>query len=132
MFRIYLCFLPQPPSNPLLSIVFCLVPSLTNSLHPSLTCMSSLPPSFPPSLPPSLPLPQVFTWGCNDEGALGRVTEEGDEFNPKVVEKLEGIKVVQVAAGDSHTVALADNGIIYCWGVFRVSGCGLILLSNTL
>ena len=64
------------------------------SLSPSLP-FSSLPPSFPPSLPPSPTCPpflspwQVFTWGCNDEGALGREMDDGEEFNPGVVAKLE-------------------------------------------
>ena len=61
---------------------------------------------------------QVFTWGCNDEGALGR---DGDEFGAAVVPSLSDVKVVQVSAGDSHTAALTDNGDVYCWGVFRVS-----------
>jgi hypothetical protein len=34
---------------------------------------------------------------------------------------LEG-KVVQVSAGDSHTAALTDDGIVHLWGCFRVSG----------
>ncbi len=69
----------------------------------------------------TLVLPQVYTWGCNDEGALGRETEEGEEYIPQSVEKLENVTVVQISAGDSHTVALANNGDVYCWGVFRVS-----------
>ncbi|CAL8247873.1 unnamed protein product [Lota lota] len=60
----------------------------------------------------------VYTFGCNDEGALGReTTEEGSEMVPgKVV--LEG-KVVQVSAGDSHTAALTDDGTVHLWGCFR-------------
>ena len=65
---------------------------------------------------------QVFTWGCNDEGALGRKIEgEGGEYTPGIVEKMGHVKLVQVSAGDSHTAALANNGNVYCWGVFRVS-----------
>ena len=65
---------------------------------------------------------QVFTWGCNDEGALGRKIEgEGGEYTPGTVEKMGHVKIVQVSAGDSHTAALANNGNVYCWGVFRVS-----------
>lgn len=30
--------------------------------------------------------------------------------------------VVQVSAGDSHTAALTDDGTVYLWGSFRVSG----------
>ena len=64
--------------------------------------------------------PQVYTWGCNDEGALGRKTGDGDEYLPGHVEKLSRVKVVQVSGGDSHTAALASNGNVYLWGVFRV------------
>ena len=63
---------------------------------------------------------QVFTWGCNDEGALGRTIDEGQEFAPGVVDKLEGVNIVQVAAGDSHTAALSDTGTVYAKGIFRV------------
>ena len=61
---------------------------------------------------------QVFTWGCNDEGALGRTVD--DEYTPGQVNELSS-KIVQVSAGDSHTAALDDQGCVYCWGVFRVS-----------
>ncbi|MEQ2187306.1 Regulator of chromosome condensation, partial [Goodea atripinnis] len=60
----------------------------------------------------------VYTFGCNDEGALGRDTsEEGSEMVPAKVE-LSG-KVVQVSAGDSHTAALTEDGSVYIWGSFR-------------
>jgi len=67
---------------------------------------------------------QVFTWGCNDEGALGRLVE--DEFSPGQVNELSS-KIIQVSAGDSHTAALDDQGRVYCWGIFRVS-CYLVSL----
>ncbi|XP_070823514.1 regulator of chromosome condensation [Chaetodon trifascialis] len=59
----------------------------------------------------------VYTFGCNDEGALGRDTTEGSEMVPGKVMLEE--KVVQVSAGDSHTAALADDGTVYIWGAFR-------------
>lgn len=63
---------------------------------------------------------QVYTFGCNDEGALGReTTEEGSEMVPGKV--LLDEKVVQVSAGDSHTAALTDDGTVFIWGAFRVS-----------
>ena len=63
----------------------------------------------------------MYTWGCNDEGALGHKTEEDGEYVPGLVEKLSQTKIVQVSAGDSHTAALSSDGNVYCWGVFRVS-----------
>ncbi|XP_077454175.1 regulator of chromosome condensation [Stigmatopora argus] len=60
----------------------------------------------------------VYTFGCNDEGALGRDTkEEGSEMSPDKVVLPE--KVVQVSAGDSHTAALTEEGTVYVWGSFR-------------
>ncbi|KAM9782895.1 regulator of chromosome condensation [Neosynchiropus ocellatus] len=60
----------------------------------------------------------VYTFGCNDEGALGReTTEGGSEMSPGKVALDE--KVVQVSAGDSHTAALAESGTVYIWGSFR-------------
>ncbi|XP_046387227.1 regulator of chromosome condensation-like [Ischnura elegans] len=63
---------------------------------------------------------EVVTFGCNDEGALGRETSvEGSEFSRGRV-ALEG-KVVQVTAGDSHSAALLEDGSVYAWGAFRDS-----------
>uniref|UniRef100_A0A2K6RYX6 Regulator of chromosome condensation n=1 Tax=Saimiri boliviensis boliviensis TaxID=39432 RepID=A0A2K6RYX6_SAIBB len=60
----------------------------------------------------------VYSFGCNDEGALGRDTSvEGSETVPGKVELQE--KVVQVSAGDSHTAALTDDGRVFLWGSFR-------------
>lgn len=60
----------------------------------------------------------VYTFGCNDEGALGRSTsEEGSEMVPGKVEL--GKNVVQVSAGDSHSAALTEEGVVYIWGSFR-------------
>ncbi|XP_012533784.2 regulator of chromosome condensation isoform X2 [Monomorium pharaonis] len=61
---------------------------------------------------------EVLTFGCNDEGALGRDTsKEGSETVPDIVE-LPG-KAIQVTAGDSHTAALLEDGRVFAWGSFR-------------
>ncbi|KAM4736045.1 regulator of chromosome condensation [Anableps anableps] len=60
----------------------------------------------------------IYTFGCNDDGALGRDTsEEGSEMVPGKVVLNE--KVVHVSAGDSHTAALTEDGSVYIWGSFR-------------
>ncbi len=61
-----------------------------------------------------------MTFGCNDEGALGRVTsEEGSETKPGKLPLCE--EIVQLSAGDSHTAALTMNGRVFLTGTFRVS-----------
>ncbi|XP_019741786.1 regulator of chromosome condensation isoform X2 [Hippocampus comes] len=72
----------------------------------------------------------VYTFGCNDERALGRDTiEVGSEMTPGKVALEE--KVVQVSAGDSHTAALTEEGNVYVWGTFRDSN-GVIGLLDAL
>lgn len=67
---------------------------------------------------------EVYTYGCNDEGALGRDTSnDGSEFTPAKVE-IPG-KVVQISAGDSHTAALTEDGRAFLWGNFRDSKGGM-------
>lgn len=73
----------------------------------------------------------VFSFGCNDEGALGRDSSgEGSEFKPELVE-LPG-KALRISAGDSHSACLLENGRVYAWGSFRDShgNMGLTLEGN--
>jgi len=63
---------------------------------------------------------EVFTFGCNDEGSLGRNVEEEEEcFEPGKV-AIDG-KVVMISAGDSHSAALTEDGRVFAWGTFRDS-----------
>jgi regulator of chromosome condensation len=105
---------------------------------------------------------KILTWGVNDQGALGRdTTWEGgykdmddnksdadsdsdsdddsglnpyeatptavssDAFPPETV-------FVEVAAGDSSSFALTDDGQVYGWGTFRVSYTRHLLPANFL
>jgi hypothetical protein len=64
----------------------------------------------------------LWTWGNNDEGALGRPTGEGSpipENLPGKVEMPENVRFVSVCAGDSHTIALSEEGDVYGWGHYR-------------
>ncbi|XP_075162193.1 regulator of chromosome condensation 1 [Haematobia irritans] len=74
---------------------------------------------------------RVFSFGCNDEGALGRdSSEEGSEFEPSLVD-LPG-KVLKISAGDSHSACLLEDGRVFAWGSFRDShgNMGLTLEGN--
>ena len=89
---------------------------------------------------------QILSWGVNDQGALGRDTtwegklkdidaesdSESDDddsgMNPREAMPApipatafpEGTVFVQVAAADSSSFALTDEGLVYGWGTFRV------------
>ncbi|KOS37856.1 hypothetical protein ACN38_g11344 [Penicillium nordicum] len=87
---------------------------------------------------------KIFSWGVNDQGALGRETEwdggykdiENDDsdsddedsgLNPResiptaipTTAFPEGTVFVEVAAADSASFALTDDGLVYGWGTFR-------------
>uniref|UniRef100_A0A1B0CJ09 RCC1-like domain-containing protein n=1 Tax=Lutzomyia longipalpis TaxID=7200 RepID=A0A1B0CJ09_LUTLO len=74
---------------------------------------------------------EVWSFGCNDEGALGRDTsEEGSEMVPGRVKLPE--KCLKISAGDSHSACLLESGHVYAWGSFRDShgSMGLTLEGN--
>jgi len=73
---------------------------------------------------------KVYTFGCNDEGSLGRHIEDEEEetFVPGLV--ILPSKVKQISAGDSHTVVLTEGGQVYYWGTFRDSSGSFGLTPN--
>ena len=92
---------------------------------------------------------KILTWGVNDQGALGRSTDwdgglrdmdddasdksddsdDDNGLNPREAfptaipedEFPEGTRFVHVAAADSASFAVTDQGLVYGWGTFRVS-----------
>lgn len=61
----------------------------------------------------------VYTWGCNDEGALGRT---GAENTPIKVDDCLAEPMTSISAGDSHTIAYnTQSNKIFYWGCYRVS-----------
>lgn len=89
---------------------------------------------------------EVISWGVNDSGALGRNTawegglkdiddnqsDDSDDsdsgLNPyestptaiPINTFAERTRIVKLAAGDSVSLALTDDGLVYGWGTFRV------------
>lgn len=61
---------------------------------------------------------RVYAWGGNANGQLGDGTTTGSRVPvPVAVDgALAGVRVVQVAAGPEHSLALADDGVVYAWG----------------
>jgi len=66
---------------------------------------------------------KLYSFGCNDDGALGRQTEEEeDAIKPGLVTIPGDAKVRQISAGDSHSLALTELGEIYVWGTYKNDG----------
>jgi regulator of chromosome condensation len=57
---------------------------------------------------------KLYSWGCNDEGALGRGGEEGE---PALVSLKE--RVVDMDGGASISACVVEDGRAYIWGTFR-------------
>lgn len=74
---------------------------------------------------------EIYSFGCNDEGALGRDTsDEGSEY---LISKVTlPRKCIKISAGDSHSACLLDDGRAFAWGSFRDSHgtMGLTLEGN--
>ena len=55
---------------------------------------------------------EVYSWGSNSYGQLGRGDDTPDPccIPAKVGSALDGVKVLQVACGAYHSMALSDEG----------------------
>ncbi|KPM02131.1 regulator of chromosome condensation-like protein [Sarcoptes scabiei] len=100
---------------------------------------------------------RVFSFGCNDDFALGRLLrieeihngkiDDSDEFDfdldendDEIEEKLSGIplpvkeiksKAIKVTAGDMHSAALCQDGKVYIWGNFKDESNKIGLFSDS-
>jgi alpha-tubulin suppressor-like RCC1 family protein len=59
----------------------------------------------------------VWTFGCGDFGCLG-LNDEQDRLVPTLLaaEVFEGSKIVTVAAGGYHNMAVGESGALWAWG----------------
>ncbi|KAK1290428.1 Ultraviolet-B receptor UVR8 [Acorus calamus] len=57
----------------------------------------------------------VFTFGSNSLGQLGHGTLE-EEWRPRQIRSLQGIRIIQAAAGAGRTMLISDSGRVYAFG----------------
>jgi len=70
----------------------------------------------------------MFAWGDGESGQLGlpNVTIQNE---PAVISTLpEGVKIVRIAAGQLHTLAISEYGDVFAWGD---NSCGQLGTGNT-
>lgn len=59
----------------------------------------------------------VYSWGCNDEGALGR---SGTEILPGRVDGSLDEPMNNIAAGDCHSIVYnTDTNKVFFWGCYK-------------
>ena len=64
-------------------------------------------------LPPSLQ--ELYTFGNGKHGQLGHGVEQSDG-TPRQVHGLRHTRVLGIACGDFHSLALGADGLVYTWG----------------
>lgn len=57
----------------------------------------------------------VFSFGCGLRGVLGHGDVNSCE-NPKQIEHLAGLKIIDIAAGSYHSIAVSSFNDVYVWG----------------
>ncbi|KAI2631308.1 RCC1/BLIP-II [Hypomontagnella submonticulosa] len=67
---------------------------------------------------------RVFAWGLNNMGELAIPDHAGEndahEMRPRLVEALLDYKIVDIAGGQHHSLAVTDDGKLLTWG--RIDG----------
>ncbi|XP_023517857.1 ultraviolet-B receptor UVR8 [Cucurbita pepo subsp. pepo] len=58
---------------------------------------------------------EVYSWGWGDFGRLGH-GNSSDLFTPKPIKALHGLRIRQIACGDSHCLAVTMEGEVQSWG----------------
>ncbi|RWW13260.1 hypothetical protein BHE74_00015177 [Ensete ventricosum] len=57
----------------------------------------------------------VYSFGSNSSGQLGHGTLE-EEWRPRLIRSLQGIRIIQAAAGAGRTMLISDAGRVYAFG----------------
>ncbi|XP_032079799.1 E3 ISG15--protein ligase HERC5-like [Thamnophis elegans] len=59
---------------------------------------------------------ELFAWGENEHGQLGMGKVMGHIKEPQLVQALEGIPLINIAAGSAHSMVVSLFGTVYSWG----------------
>lgn len=65
---------------------------------------------------------EVWVWGSGP--CLGLGSTEAMALEPRVIDELKKHRVVDIAAGDSHVLALTHDSQVYAWGANTQGQCG--------
>ncbi|XP_022739998.1 ultraviolet-B receptor UVR8-like isoform X3 [Durio zibethinus] len=79
----------------------------------------------------SLSLAEVYSWGWGDFGRLGH-GNSSDLFTPQPIKTLHGLRIKQIACGDSHCLAVTMEGEVQSWGRNQNGQLGLGTIEDSL
>ncbi|KAE9610338.1 putative regulator of chromosome condensation 1/beta-lactamase-inhibitor protein II [Lupinus albus] len=57
----------------------------------------------------------VYSFGCNSSGQLGNGSTK-EYWQPQPIRALQGIRIIQAAAGAGRTMLISDSGQVYAFG----------------
>ncbi|TKR72314.1 hypothetical protein L596_019783 [Steinernema carpocapsae] len=60
---------------------------------------------------------RIYAWGTNTFGQVGTNLECAAVPSPTLINSLGHLKIVQIACGNFHSIALTDQGEVYSWGL---------------
>lgn len=58
---------------------------------------------------------EVYSFGSNSSGQLGHGTLD-EEWRPRPIRSLQGVRIIQAAAGAGRTMLISDSGHVYSFG----------------
>lgn len=58
---------------------------------------------------------QLWNWGANSNYELGRGDKVGG-WKPQPIPSLQDVRIIQIASGGYHSLALTDDGKVLSWG----------------
>ncbi|KAJ8969558.1 hypothetical protein NQ317_016590 [Molorchus minor] len=58
----------------------------------------------------------MYAWGSNTYGQLGISYYLQDTSYPQILTSISSLKIVDIAAGQYHSIALTSSGKVYTWG----------------
>ncbi|RDD40061.1 putative E3 ubiquitin-protein ligase HERC4 [Trichoplax sp. H2] len=69
----------------------------------------------------------IYAWGDNSDGQLGVTDQNLKQFyrTPRQIKSLSKFAVVQVACGQSHSLAVINDGTVFSWGSNRYGQLGI-------
>ncbi|XP_059169765.1 probable E3 ubiquitin-protein ligase HERC1 isoform X3 [Physella acuta] len=65
---------------------------------------------------------QVYAWGSGS--CLGFGLADFTAMSPKLVEDLQGTRIMDITCGDSHCLALSHDNEVFAWGNNAMGQCG--------